>query len=180
MNRVQLATQNLLEYREILEELGIIFWLDGGTLLGAYRDNDFCKDDEDDIDLCTWDNYIFLVDEIIDKTTERGFKVLHRWKLELCIERHGLRIDLFFNRKNCRDAFTHLYQGERINKYVVIPIRYYEVLEKIEFKGEIFLAPSPIEEYLTRKYGDWRTPVHRSEYRSENQSQNKFIRESYG
>jgi len=173
------ATKNLLDIKTILDELKIVFWLDAGTLLGAYRDKDFCDGDEDDIDLCTWENYLPLLDEIIIRAEDLGFNLLHRWELEICIERGGSRIDLFFNRKNGMEAYTHIYAEDIIHKYVVIPVRYYEVLEPITFKGGSFLTPSPVEDFLTLKYGDWQTPIHRSVYRCDNAEQNKLIRDDY-
>lgn len=173
------ATQNLLDVKKILEELDITFWLDGGTLLGAYRDKDFCLNDEDDVDLCTWDNYVHLKGAVIDKAKELGFTLLHDWQLEICIGRGGARVDLFFNKRNGKDAYTHIYMGNVIHKFVVIPIKHYERLEKLEFKGAEFYIPGEVEKFLEMKYGDWRTPVHRSKYRCDNANQNKFIRDSY-
>jgi phosphorylcholine metabolism protein LicD len=173
------ATQNLKDFKEILDELEITFWLDGGTLLGAYRDKDFCLNDEDDTDLCTWDNYLPTRVEIVKRAIDIGFNLLHEWELEICLHRGGARVDLFFNKKNGKEAYTHIYAGPIIHKFVVIPVKYYEKLEPIMFKGEEFLAPSPVEEFLTLKYGDWKTPIHRSQYRCDNSNQNKFIRDSY-
>jgi phosphorylcholine metabolism protein LicD len=173
------ASQNLKDFVEILNELEITFWLDGGTLLGAYRDKDFCDSDEDDTDLCTWDNHLPLKQEIIKRAIEKGFGLLHEWELEICVGRGGARIDLFFNRKNGSEAYTHIYSGKVVHRFVVIPVKYYEKLEPISFKGLDLLAPSPVEEFLTLKYGDWKTPIHRSQYRCDNKDQNKFIRESY-
>ena len=173
------ATQNLIDMKTILDELEITFWLDGGTLLGAYRDKDFCDSDEDDTDLCTWDNYLGFKSDIINRCVKMGFVLLHDWELEFCVGRGGARIDLFFNRRNGKEAYTHIYAGDSIHKFVVIPVRFYERLEPIKFKGKEFLAPFPVEDYLTLKYGDWRTPIHRSKYRCDNQQQNKVIRDSY-
>jgi phosphorylcholine metabolism protein LicD len=179
MTTKEQAVINLREIKEILDELGVVFWLDGGTLLGAYRDKDFCEDDEDDIDLCTWDNYLFLMDEIIAKAQEKGFIIHHRWELEVALKKNGSKIDLFFNRKNKKDAFTHLYDGDRIAKYVVIPVKYYEVLKPLVFQGMVFFAPSPIEDFLTLKYGNWKEKVHRKQYLCTNADQNKLVRDKY-
>jgi hypothetical protein len=43
----------------------------------------------------------------------------------------------------------------------------------------VFNTPFPIEDFLTLKYGDWKTPVHRSQYRCDNEDQNKFVRKDY-
>ena len=173
------AVQNLKDIKGILDELKITFWLDGGTALGAYRDKGFCDGDEDDIDLCTWDNYLPFVDEIISKAEEKGFKLKDRWELEIALIRGNSKIDLFFNRKNNKEAYTHLYANNKIAKYVVIPVHFYEKLEPIELYGMYFLIPSPINDYLTLKYGDWKTPVHRSVYSCYDIENNKLVRDTY-
>lgn len=173
------AIQNLKDFKAILDELNITFWLDGGTALGAYRDKDFCDGDEDDIDLCCWDNHLYLMDVIMSKAIEKGFILHHKWELELSLKKSGCKIDLFFNRKNKSEAYTHLYNGDNIDKYVVIPIHFYERLEMIKFYDVDFLIPSPIEDYLTLKYGDWNTKIHRTEYSCMNKEQNKVVRDTY-
>jgi len=95
MTLKQQATQNLLDIKKILDELKIVFWLDAGTLLGAYRDKDFCEGDEDDVDLCTWSSYLALKEDIVRKAVELGFDLLHEWELEICLERGGARVDIF-------------------------------------------------------------------------------------
>jgi phosphorylcholine metabolism protein LicD len=173
------ATQNLKDFKEILDELEITFWLDGGTLLGAYRDKDFCLNDEDDIDLSTWENYLPMKQGIIKKALEKGFSLLHEWELEICVGKGGARIDLYFNCKNGLEAYTHINSGVVRSKFMVIPVKDYEVLEPIVFKDMNLLAPSPVEDFLALKYGDWKTPVHRDNYNCQNKDQNKFIRDSY-
>ncbi len=173
------AIQNLKDIKQILDDLNITFWLDGGTCLGAYRDKDLCEGDEDDIDLCCWDNHIYLIDEIVKRASEKGFTLKHRWELEIALIKNNSKIDLFFNRKNKQEAYTHLYANNKIEKYVVVPIQFYERLEEIEFYGDKYLIPSPIEEYLTLKYGDWKTPIHRSEYSCYKKEHNKIIRDTY-
>jgi len=166
------ATQNIQEFKEILDSLGVPFWLDGGTLLGAYRDKDFCKDDEDDVDLCSWIE--FKSDKIKEEALKRGFEVEHEWATQYAFKKNGSKIDLFFNMIKDDNAYTFLYfYEERIP--VVIPLHFYKELEPIQFKDREFLRPKDIEDYLTLKYGDWKTPLHRSEYLCFNESQNKVV-----
>jgi len=170
------ATENILAFKEILDSLEIPFWLDGGTLLGAYRDKDFCVDDEDDVDLCTWIE--FKTDEIKELAFAKGFELFHEWETQMAFTREGSKIDLFFNMVKGDDAYTFLYKGDE-KVPVVIPLKFYSDLSPIEFKGETFLRPTLIEEYLTLKYGDWKTPVHRSQYLCYNESDNKVVRPDF-
>lgn len=172
------AVKNLKDIKGILDELNIPFWLDDGTCLGAYRDKDFCEGDEDDIDLGVWSDSLKYQDTIIEKAKSIGFELHHKWELEITIKRNGSKIDIFFNRKKGEEAYTHLYDGNKIAKYMVVPSHFYERLEPIKFYNMDFLVPSPIEEYLTLKYGDWNTKIHRRDYSCINPNQNKAIRDS--
>ncbi len=164
MGLKQQAEQNLKDVKKMLDELKVPFWLEGGTLLGAYRDKDFCVGDEDDVDLCTWDNYLVLKDKMIEKAKEMGFELRFDWPFEICIDRGGSHVDVIFNARNGLEAWRPTYVGYDIRCYHVVPARLYEILGTIEFKGETFYTPSPIEEYLEVKYGDWRTPIHRRDF----------------
>lgn len=170
------ATKNILDIKEILDRLEITFWLEAGTLLGAVRDKDFCTDDEDDIDLSTWENYLQFKEEIVKSAEEIGFTLLFDWELEICLERGGSRVDIFFNRKNGKEAYRHLYSGLKIERYLVVPVKYYEKLGSIIFKGKRFNTPGMVKEYLTIKYGDWRTPINRKDYTFE---MDKLLRTEY-
>ena len=173
------AIKNLRDIKEILEDLDITFWLDFGTLLGAYRDKDFCEGDEDDIDLSMWDNYLHLKDEIIIMAKAKGFEVFHKWDLEIALKRNGSKVDLFFHKKNKYDAYTHLYDGDEVAKYVVTPVYFFEVLSWIEFHGMMFYCPKLIEAYLEYKYGHFRTKIHRKDYLCINPEQHLAIRDTY-
>ena len=173
------AVKNLRDIKSILDELKIPFWLDGGTCLGAYRDKDFCDGDEDDIDLCCYFDYIKFKDIIIEKAIEKGLELYHNWKMEIAIKRNGSKIDLFFYKKNGNEYFSHLYSGDTIVSWCVVPAHFYENLEPIKFYNMDFQVPSPIEEYLTFKYGDWKTKIHRRDYSCINANQNKVVKKHY-
>lgn len=174
--KVETAKFVLYEAKKILDKLGVRFWLDGGTLLGAYRDRAFCKDDEDDIDLCAWIEQKH--ERIVRAMEEAGFSIHHLWETEFSFRKNGIKIDLFFNAKSGDVAYTYLYQGDN-KKPVVIPLHFYENLDKIQFYGKTFLRPKDIEAYLEYKYGDWRTPIHRTDYSCYNNNQNKVIQEDF-
>lgn len=173
---VQMAHKVLKDAKKILDGLGIVFWLDGGTLLGAHRDKDFCKDDEDDIDLCTWINYKDAT--ILAAFLEAGFTIHHEWETQYAFRKNGIKIDLFFNMKKGKNAYTFLYSGDT-KIPVVIPAHFYEELKKIRFDGKDYNAPRDIEEYLELKYGDWKTPVHRSQYSCYSNDNNKVVRKDF-
>ena len=172
------STKNLLDFKKILDQLGVYFWLDCGTLLGAVRDNDFCEDDENDVDLCSRIEDMSRVSVIIEMAEDIGFKLYMHWPTQIAMKRGDCKIDLFFNEYDwVRDIYwTILYKGNAIDKYVVVPGKHYKGVGGIvKFKGEVFNTPAYCTEYLTLRYGDWKTKVHRSNYSCYNKDQNKLV-----
>jgi len=169
-NTKEIAFNNLKEFNEICKELVLPFLLDGGTCLGAYRDKDFCEDDENDIDLTTFDEFKALIPALINKCEEKGFALYHYWNLEelatqqVSFKKHNLKIDLMFKKFKNDFVWWTIFKGNKIATYKKVPAIFYEKLQSINFKGIQFLIPHDIEEYLTYRYGDWKTPVHRSQY----------------
>ena len=168
------AFENLLEVKGILGELGIFFWLDGGTLLGAVRDGDFPVDDHKDVDLSTWATNKVLIPPLIERMTDAGFRLYHYWTgderapgkaQEVSFQRDGLKIDVFFYEVRDDVAWSCIYLHNQCLP-CVIPLRLVSSFETMLFRGEEFSRPSDIDGYLTYRYGDWRTPVHASAYSS--------------
>ena len=178
----QNAIQNLEDIKNILDSFNVNFWLDGGTLLGAYRDKDFPEGDEDDVDLgCFYKDVENKIDKIISEAEKLGFVLYHRWKYQVALKRGGNKIDIFYNRRFNDKAVYFIYKGVKevlisglyekdINGNLwlciptVTPVKYLDELGAINFYGMEFDRPSRIEEYLTLKYGDWKIKVSRKEY----------------
>lgn len=166
------AHANLVSLAAILDNLGIFFWLDGGTLLGAYRDGEFPPDDEDDIDLSTWATYKHLIPELISRAQSAGFTLYHHWTgdsralgmaPEIALMKDGLKIDVFFFEVTGEDTWHLLYKNNR-GTAVVTPLAILSSFSPIVFRGTTFSRPTNIDGYLTHRYGDWRTPKHRSTF----------------
>lgn len=74
MNTRDYALQNLEYLSNVAKERNINFCLMDGTLLGAYRDKDFCENDEDDIDIGILDEeYDAAIEPLIKGLEEYGF-----------------------------------------------------------------------------------------------------------
>jgi len=180
------AFENLLLFKEILDGYKIEFVLDGGTLLGAYRDKDFCEDDHDDVDLTMMGREALIL-SILEDAGKKGFELYHSWQREdktsaqIAVRKDGLKIDLMFKRvKKIRGGdrvWWTVYGGPNKITYKSVPAEIFEEYVPIDFKGTEFFIPQGVESYLKLRYGDWKKPVHRRDYSCF--TTDKVIRENY-
>ena len=153
------ATSILKEAKQILDGLGVVFFIRQGTLLGAIRHNGFIPWD-DDLDLgCVIGLHGFTeksVDRVVATFKENGFltKVQRQYQniyVPMVKSSTSIRVDWVCYR--IIDDSTVHYPGVRI------PVRVFTDLKEIDFLGEKFLVPNPPEEYLRFKYGEeWMVP----------------------
>ena len=153
----ELAKLMLEEAKEILDSLGVPFFLRQGTCLGAVRDQAFIPWD-DDIDLgsviglngLTED----MLDSVFDAFRDRGYFVNvernDRW-IAAGMMKSSSRVDL---------TFFHVIDDHIFHfPFIWIPARLFANLKEIEFIGGKYPVPNPPEEYLRIKYGpNWITP----------------------
>ncbi len=153
------------------KELGIPYWLDFGTLLGAVRDKDFVAHD------CDIDVSMYLSDYTpqIPKMMEKyGFKKTRDIKVDDGQEGYeesymlnGINVDIFYYTKiNETMAFSYVFLsldeyydnnetikkiGGLIPRKTTVPL---SGIEYIDFKGKQYPAPYPIKEHLSSLYGE--------------------------
>ncbi|NQV14047.1 LicD family protein [bacterium] len=162
----------------VMNEAGINFWIEGGTLLGALRDQKLIPWDHD------LDFGMIYKSEAQMKTLirrlKRHFHVSVRTfpKTEKIWQLGNYRVLKIFPRKNllprkalCLDLFVY-YEGrlpdtdELVYKYVVWDRNafhrkeFFDTTEDLTFYGATVPVPSNPEKFIEVKYGkDWRTPV---------------------
>ena len=159
--RHEAAVKTLLLAKQVLDDLGVPFWLSHGTLLGAIRDNDFIAHDSD-IDLGVWDDCEASHYGIRLNLNENGFISAHEFGAEgnghqfAFWSPFGVYFDIFFYVKEADHCWCNIWTPEP-RKQVFPLIRGFHSLK---FQGEMYEIPANFEALLEANYGpDWRTPV---------------------
>lgn len=151
------------EIKQIMDQLGVAFFLRQGTCLGAIRDKGFMPWD-DDVDIGS----IIGMHGLTEKTIETVAATFRDNGYFVDIDRHDHYITAAMMKSSTRIDWTcYRIIDDSIVHYpaVWIPIRLFTSLKEIDFIGAKFLVPNPPEEYLSLKYGpEWMTPKKPGEY----------------
>jgi len=159
------AVKTLVLAKESLEKAGLFFWLDFGTLLGAYREKDFIKHDMD-IDIA-----MFAKDIEAAKMAmlQGGFKLIRSFEVldeptsvEQTYDYNGVHIDIFFyvvddDWMNCRSFYWQPEDDYRFGGSVKASVKKWFCpntgFTTMLFKGYEFNVPKDTENYLAATYG---------------------------
>ena len=152
------------KFLEILKPKKIDFFLTGGSLLGAIRQESFAGRPKD-IDLGIKEHQISRLLDAIPLLIKHGATHIitkpqqKAEKLQVILG--GTRIDVEFFRKGKLQG-AEMWLGETDEKNSdsnSIPIYDLENLVPVKLYGKIFMSPSNSEMYLNRKFGkNWRIP----------------------
>ena len=164
----------IAEFDTVFRSLKLDYWLAFGTLLGAYREKDFIKDDIDTAMYCT-----DITPEVIDKLEEKGFIFEHailtddNLYCQISFKYHGVSFDIYGFRKglsseklitgfipralhdkNWTEAFN-------LNKFKILLVNMnYDGFVDTHFKNLIVSIPRNSEVFLRKHYGDdFMTPI---------------------
>ena len=179
-NKMMLSGKNLIRAKrlladtgKILNKYGIRWWLDHGTLLGIIRNNELIPYDHD-VDVCASGEDAEKFLSIINHFKPR-YRVRLRYdtmgklpgklrvakikfllgKLTNPSSTEELHLDIFFNYPN-KDGYSYWIDSCTLKRS---PVKYYDTLATVEWNNNSYPVPKDTKEYLTYRFGDWRTPV---------------------
>jgi phosphorylcholine metabolism protein LicD len=167
-----IAEDLLFNITSLLENHKIEYCLEGGTLLGLYRENRLLPWDSD-VDISIMSEEIQKLSPFLDDLKSK-YRIRCRYieKDETHFKKNSLRIIKirrirFFGlikSSVCLEIFIKYIHDDKVywkvgNKTMAAPKIYYEATKKINFLNKDYLIPLKTNEYLTHKYGDWQTPI---------------------
>ncbi len=157
LNR-KIAKENLLLIKNILDKNKIEFRLIYGTLLGAIRENDFIKGDED-TDLFLFRKDKKKVFDCLKEFENNEFKLIRCLDNMISVERKNEYLDFyFFEQKGFVDKlFNRVVCGHGF-WWIYVQNKYLEGFDEIDFLGTKFKGLKNSVDWLEFTYGDWKTP----------------------
>lgn len=171
-----IAEKMLREVTTILEENGVEYFLDAGTLLGIVRENRLLPWD-DDLDLAITEEFESKILSLKLCFALRGYRLrVKRYQRDVGPFKAGAvrilkvatRKFFLFNDLRLMDILVKHPLGDDLcwtegSKKIVlksIPRKFYDESKEIEFQGKSYTAPKDTDNFLVHHYGeDWRTPV---------------------
>ena len=144
-------------------------WLDFGTLLGYYRENDFISHDLDmdfGVQVSSFEEFEviekYLINNGFNRTKEFYF---NKNLVELSYSYKGLNVDfIIYNKENDRvSSDTIFFMTNALGNPTRYEVYHYEIpfsgLKECDFKGMKVKVPENTQEYLRTLYGeDFETP----------------------
>ena len=162
----EIVVKELFKFKKILDEHGVRFFLIGGLLLGAVREQKILMHDKDlDMGILE-ETKLEDVKELLEK---HGYqcqiarpdipdgkfmwvkKRIKNQDLVFEIVQYHIKEDIAYINKDMGKSFKKSWR----KGHMEYPARYFEDLKEIEFYGETFLTPNTAKEFLATDYGDW-------------------------
>ena len=164
---INIVNQELKNFKLLMANNNIQFFLIGGCCVGAARQQKLLQHDKD-IDIGILAGYdlqkitTFLkpsFDEVTISGWERGEiiwakKIINNLLLIFEIQVHHEKDNTVFMNRDLGASFNKSWRKGSIRW----DKKFFKTFDKILLSGEEYLAPSPVDEYLTVQHGDWRKP----------------------
>lgn len=151
------ATEILREGAELLNRLGLKWWVSAGTLLGIHREGHLIDHDDPDIDVGVEE--VVNHEAIKEAFFERDFELFAEGMHQIVFKKDKVLFDIYFYKQKDDLMVCEIFGLGVIEK----PYSLFDKLGTIRFEDTLYPCPTPVDEYLTVRYGDWRTPKTKKE-----------------
>lgn len=140
---LRIRGENLEELSDVFEQFNIPFWLQGKTLLGLFRHNQFIIPDHDD-DVGVFEKYrIKVCTHIYPFLKKKGFRAIRNDEWFLSIIRDDRYMDICFFKQN-QDRVGYA------SKW--FPKKYFDQFDSLRFHDRAYLVPAETTELLNLMY----------------------------
>lgn len=145
--------ETLIRAGETLDAAGIEWWVVDGTCLSLVRSGRI-EEWQQDVDLGVWDI----------AATKQAMRAAGWPNREICANQ--------FKSSGMLDIVGHRRSGDRVLVDYLDNVTYsfsgdlFNMFETVQVDGHAFRVPSPVEQYLTEHYGDWRTPIKKWDWKA--------------
>ena len=167
-----IARKMLKDITTLLEKHNIDYWLEGGTLLGIIREDRLLPWDND-LDLSVTERHYSNVLNIVHDVKKAGYRIKFKVFKEdnppfknnqVRLIKIKNRRFFFFSGQVSLDIFIKFEQNGQYfwqvgKKKKSVPSYFYKELVLFGFDNKSYTVPKLYEDYLTFRYGDWKTPI---------------------
>jgi phosphorylcholine metabolism protein LicD len=148
------ATEVLSAGADLLDGLGLRWWLSAGTALGVVRDGALIPHDTD-LDVGVLDDPPGVLDRVHLTFAAAGWSSVRTMPYQAAYSSRGVILDVYAYRRDGDQLVADTECG-RLAK----PARLFDPLTWLPFAGRLYPLPTPPDEYLQVRYGPgWRTPA---------------------
>ncbi|MCD6181708.1 MAG: LicD family protein [Candidatus Cloacimonetes bacterium] len=189
----QQAQEMLLKVGRIFNNAKLEYVLEGGTLLGVIRENRLLPWDND-MDITIMEDQIPVLLKTRKALWRAGYRTRLRYykedvgpfkKGEIRMMKIQTRkwfifkdkslLDIFIKRE--KDGLAYWSVSARNPVLKSVEAKFYRNRSFCRFLGEKFAIPQQTKEYLTYRYGDWKTPKKKWNFKKDDQAIVKKIGE---
>lgn len=172
-NNKKIAEKMLKDIVMICEECNINYWLEGGTLLGIYRENRLLPWDND-LDISVSNSEVLKFEKLfyLLKKYNYRFRVRYFKRNSYPFKEGRIRIIKIREKKFfgllkgnvCFEIFVKYPHRKKFywkiaEKIKSVPEKFYKSFSKVSFQGHNYSIPEFTEDYLKYRYGDWKKQV---------------------
>lgn len=147
------AAEVLAAGADLLDGIGLRWWLSAGTALGVVRDGRLIPHDTDlDVGVL---GHAGVLDRLHLAFAAAGWPLARQTSYQRAYRYRDVILDIYAYRREGDQLVADTEHG-RLAK----PARLFDELALMEFAGRLYPVPSPPEAYLQVRYGPgWRTPA---------------------